>query len=54
MIFNTKTHMVIIDTMDKSEASSFVKFLKSEIIRHGDDIKQAYDLIKVVEEKFNL
>ena len=44
MIFNSQ-HKVIIDTLNQDEASAFVKFLKSEIIRHEDDIKQARDLI---------
>ena len=47
-------HKVIIDTMDESEASAFVKFLQSEIMRHHMDISNAYELIAKVKLKFNL
>ena len=48
MIFNEE-HKVLINSLNESEASAFVKFLKSEIIRHEEDIKQAKDLIGLVE-----
>jgi ABC-type molybdate transport system substrate-binding protein len=48
MIFS-KDHKVIINTLNPEEAKAFIKFLRSEIIRHGDDIKQAEELIKFVE-----
>jgi len=44
MEFNAE-HKVIIDTMNKVEATAFIKFLQSEIIRHEDDIEQARELI---------
>jgi len=50
VIFNDE-HKVIIGTMNKAEASAFVKFLKSEILRHHDDIKQARELIKLIESE---
>ncbi len=45
---------VIIETMDITEASSFIRFLKSEILRHKQDIEQAKDLIFQVKDKFKL
>jgi len=48
MIFN-KEHKVIVETLDEPEAKAFVKFLESEILRHGDDIEHAKDLIKLVK-----
>lgn len=48
MIFN-EAHLVIVETLDTVEASAFIKFLESEIIRHEDDIKQARDLIEHVQ-----
>ena len=51
MIFNEE-HKVIIDTLSKEEASAFIKFLESEIIRHQDDIQQADDLIVVVKRRY--
>lgn len=50
MKFN-KDHLVIIETLTKEEASAFIKFLKSEVIRHEEDIMQALNLIKEVERK---
>ena len=47
MIFNSE-HKVIVDTLDESEARAFIKFLRSEILRHQDDIEHAEDLIKLV------
>jgi hypothetical protein len=49
-----KQHKVIINTLSKDEATAFLSFLNSEIIRHWDDIKQAYDLMKMVAKKFNI
>jgi hypothetical protein len=49
-----KQHKVIINTLSKDEATAFISFLNSEIIRHWDDIKQASDLIGTVAEKFNI
>ena len=51
MIFN-KQQKVIIESLRINEASAFIKFLESEIIRHGDDILQAKDLIIMVKLKF--
>ncbi|MFA5036701.1 MAG: hypothetical protein WC479_05945 [Candidatus Izemoplasmatales bacterium] len=48
MIFN-KEHKVIVGTLTTEEAKAFIKFLQSEIIRHEDDIRQAKNLIKLVE-----
>jgi len=51
MIFNEQ-HLVIIDTLNEAESSAFVKFLKSEIIRHQDDIRQAQSLVELLECRF--
>ena len=48
------TNKVIIDTMNKMEASAFIKFLQSEIARHEEDIKDVYDLIGKVAKKFDI
>ncbi len=50
MIFNEQ-HKVIIDSLSRDEANAFIKFLQSEIVRHYDDIKQAEDLIALVNIK---
>ncbi len=50
MIFNEQ-HKVIISSLNKDEVNAFIKFLQSEIIRHGDDIKQAKALIKLVRRR---
>ena len=47
MEFN-KEHKVIISTLNEAEAEAFVKFLRSEIIRHEDDIELAEELIRLV------
>ena len=49
-----ETSKVIIDTLDRNEARAFIKFLQSEIARHGNDIKDAYDLIRKVAKKFDI
>jgi len=54
MIFNNVSHKVIIDTLNQDEAKAFVKFLKSEITRHEDDIIQARDLIYKVCFQFKI
>ena len=45
---------VIIDTMDASEARAFVKFLKSEILRHKMDIDNAEKLMYDVCIRFKI
>ena len=40
--------------MNQEEAKAFVKFLKSEIARHEDDITQARDLIYEVCFQFKI
>lgn len=45
---------VIIDSMNKTEARSFVLFLRSEIARHKLDIDNAVALIHTVVNKFQL
>ena len=49
-----RTNKVIIETMNKDEASAFVKFLESEIARHQMDINNAYDLRDSVKVRFNV
>ena len=41
---------VIIKTLNQTEASAFIKFLRSEIIRHQRDIVDAERLIAQVKE----
>lgn len=53
MQFNEE-NKVIIESMDKTEARAFVKFLHSEILRHQKDIQQADDLITKVKERFDI
>ncbi len=50
MKFNSE-HKVIISSMNQTEAKIFIIFLKTEIVRHYDDIKQAEDLIALVNIK---
>ncbi len=50
MEFNSKSHKVIIDSLNYAEAGAFIKFLQSEILRHKDDIQQAKDLIALVRK----
>ena len=49
MKFNNE-QKVIIETLSRDEATAFIKFLKSEIIRHEEDIEQAEMLIGTVEQ----
>jgi len=49
-----EANKVIISTMNKDEAKAFIKFLQSEILRHGKDIEQAKDLIIQVCQHFNI
>jgi len=49
-----ETNKVIINTMDRSEARAFVKFLESEIARHQMDIDNARELIEEVCLRFGL
>lgn len=53
MIFNDQ-HLVIIDSLNYAEASAFIKFLQSEIIRHRDDMRQAEDLIELIRCKHTI
>ncbi len=53
MIFNDE-HKVIINSLKKEEAEAFILFLKSEVVRHEDDIRQAKELINLVREMFFL
>ena len=50
MKFNEE-NKVIISTLSREEASAFVKFLESEILRHQDDINQAKALIGLVRKE---
>ena len=49
-----ETNKVIIDTMDRSEAKAFIKFLQSEIARHQMDIDNANALILEVSLRFGI
>ena len=53
MRFN-KESKVIIESLTEPEASAFIKFLESEVIRHLDDIEQAEKLIETVKEMYRL
>ena len=45
---------MIIDSLNQEEAKAFIKFLKSEIARHGMDIDNARELIYQVVNKFQI
>lgn len=45
---------VDIDTLTRAEARAFIKFLKSEMKRHWEDIVDAGALIITVKEKHNV
>jgi len=47
-------HMVLINSLTTEEASAFIKFLKSEILRHEMDIKNARNLIYKICMKYKL
>jgi len=49
-----KEHKVIISTLSIVEASAFIKFLQSEILRHQQDITDAAKLIMIVKEQFHV
>ena len=49
-----ETNKVMIETMNQTEAMAFIKFLRSEIARHKMDIDNARDLIKEVNQKFEI
>ncbi len=51
MIFDLKSHKVIVSSLNQDEARAFIKFLESEIIRHKDDINQAKSLIGYVKKE---
>jgi len=51
MVFDENSK-VIIESLKPNEAKAFIKFLKTEIYRHTDDIQQAKELIKKVRELF--
>ena len=43
------THKVVVESMSTREAKAFIKFLRSEIRRHQQDIEEAELLIKKVK-----
>lgn len=53
MEFNSD-NKVIIDSMTKTEARAFCKFLTSEVYRHIDDITQSITLMEQVMKKFKI
>ena len=53
MDFNAE-NKVIIETMNEDEAIAFIKFLRSEILRHRRDMDEAYALIIYVGSKFHI
>lgn len=52
MIFNEKTHKVIIESMNEVEAKAFIIFLESEALRHEDDVRDIVTLIDQVKKRF--
>ena len=54
MKFNKETHKVEIETMNRTEAKAFIRFLMSEKIRHADDIKDLEILIEEVKRRYEL
>ena len=53
MEFDT-SHKVIVESMSTREAKAFIKFLKSEIMRHQQDIEDAKLLIDKVKEIYGV
>lgn len=49
-----EANLVIISTMNRTEAKAFVLFLSSEILRHKEDMTKAKLLIEAVCNKFKL
>lgn len=50
MDFN-KQNKVIINSLNQDEARAFIKFLRSKIIRHEDDINRVKSLIGLVKRE---
>ena len=48
------THKVVIESMSTREAKAFIKFLRSEIRRHQQDIEEAELLIEKVKEIYGV
>ena len=48
------THKVIIESMSTREAKAFIKFLRSEIRRHQQDIDEAELLVEKVKEIYGV
>lgn len=53
MNFNEE-NKVIVESMNQAEAIAFVKFLKSEMLRHQMDIENARDLMYDVCFRFKI
>ena len=53
MQFNEK-QKVIIESLTVPEASAFIKFLETEVIRHMVDIEKAEELIIQVRNMYRL
>ncbi len=50
-----KNHIVIDKTLEnKDEASAYIKFLQSELLRHLTDVSEIGERIKVIQEKWGL
>jgi len=49
MKFDTKTHKVIIESLDGEEIDAYIDFLTGEIARHEGAIEDAYDCIVLCE-----
>lgn len=48
------THKVIIESMSTREAKAFIKFLRSEIRRHQQDVEEAEILIQKIKEIYGI
>ena len=49
-----ENNITIVNSLNKEEASAYIKFLLSERARHEDDIRFIDERIKEVKKKFGL
>jgi hypothetical protein len=53
-IFDPITHKVNPDKLTRDQAIVFVLFLRSEVLRHKDDIRETNKLINCIVKKFDI
>lgn len=52
--FDPITHKVNPDKLTYDQAIVFVLFLRSEVLRHEDDVRECNELIKRIVRKFDI